>query len=139
MEQWAFIYEFDRHLKRFVGPFDSYEGMLKYIVNLADPSWDDETISSRIQDSFVDESSSPDDVRNIFGIRFFRVYKESVDVHAIYNGWDKKLDEIRSEWEMIERERREERDRREYERLREKYEGGHWADGVPVPKGKIPV
>jgi len=122
MEKWAFTYNYYSHLDRFVGPFDSYEKMLEFIINMTDENWDDEVTSHHIKDSFLDgELSSPDDVRDIFNIRFFRVSEEPVDVHHIYNGWDKKLDEIRSEWEMIEIEQREEKDRQEYERLKRKY------------------
>lgn len=120
MSKYAFVYKIYRHVYDFCGPYESYEKMMNVIASLA--LEDDAGVGDCIQEELKFGEESPKDVVLDRGIRIFKVSEEDIDHEDIYNRWKKEVAAHDKEMKKIFEKQQEERDRKEYERLKEKYE-----------------
>jgi len=119
-DKWAFTYEIHRHVNDFVGPFDSHKDMMKALASLA---LDDETsMGDVIGDYLLSEETPEYIVESVARIRVFRVSEESINAQEVCDMWKQEIEKHSKWWKQQMEEQQERQDRKEYERLKKKFE-----------------
>jgi len=118
MDKYAYTYEIYRHTNDFVGPFDTWEAMMKSIEWMV---MDDETsVGDRIQDALrFEPDMNPVEAARL---RIFKVSEEEFDDIKIAELWRNRLMKEDTKRKRERKRQQEERDKAEYQRLKEKYE-----------------
>ena len=120
--KYAFTYTFHRHVTEFCGTFKSLEDTMKCIKSLAG-GYSDDGLGDHITEHVGYGEEDTENVYEGLDIKIYTLEEQPIDKKEVIQSW-KHLDKEN----MTAREKRlqkekDERDAREYKRLKEKFEG----------------